>query len=424
MNTFYDALETRSPQAREAALMAALPGQIAHAQQHSAAFASILAGMDAASVSSREALARLPVTRKYELLERQQAARASANGNGANAGKVFGGFSALDFGHAMRRVFASPGTIYEPEGTRADYWRMARTMYAAGFRAGDLIHNSFSYHFVPAGSMMETGAHALGCTVFPGGTGQTEQQVQAMVDLQPAGYIGTPSFLKLIVEKAADMGVALPSVKRALVSGEACPPSLRDWLGERGIAAYQCYATADLGLIAYETAAREGLVLDEGVIVEIVRPGTGDPVPEGEVGELVVTTLNPDYPLVRFGTGDLSAVLPGTCPTGRTNTRIKGWMGRADQTTKIRGMFVHPSQVADIARRFPEVVKARLVVTGEMANDAMTLKVETLAAPQGLDSRISEAIRDVTKLRGDVQLVSPGSLPNDGKVIEDARSYK
>ncbi len=424
MNTFYDALETRSPQAREAALMAALPGQIAHAQQHSAAFASILAGMDAASVSSREALARLPVTRKYELLERQQAARASANGNGANAGKVFGGFSALDFGHAMRRVFASPGTIYEPEGTRADYWRMARTMYAAGFRAGDLIHNSFSYHFVPAGSMMETGAHALGCTVFPGGTGQTEQQVQAMVDLQPAGYIGTPSFLKLIVEKAADMGVTLPSVKRALVSGEACPPSLRDWLGERGIAAYQCYATADLGLIAYETAAREGLVLDEGVIVEIVRPGTGDPVPEGEVGELVVTTLNPDYPLVRFGTGDLSAVLPGTCPTGRTNTRIKGWMGRADQTTKVRGMFVHPGQVAEVVRRLPEVLKARLVVGGEMANDHMTLRLETRSTDPALAERAGEAVRDITKLRGAIEMVAPGSLPNDGKVIEDIRSYQ
>ena len=424
MNTFYDALETRSPQAREAALMAALPGQIAHAQQHSAAFASILAGMDAASVSSREALARLPVTRKYELLERQQAARASANGNGANAGKVFGGFSALDFGHAMRRVFASPGTIYEPEGTRADYWRMARTMYAAGFRAGDLIHNSFSYHFVPAGSMMETGAHALGCTVFPGGTGQTEQQVQAMVDLQPAGYIGTPSFLKLIVEKAADMGVALPSVKRALVSGEACPPSLRDWLGERGIAAYQCYATADLGLIAYETAAREGLVLDEGVFVEIVRPGTGDPVPEGEVGELVVTTLNPDYPLVRFGTGDLSAVLPGTCPTGRTNTRIKGWMGRADQTTKVRGMFVHPGQVAEVVRRLPEVLKARLVVGGEMANDHMTLRLETRSTDPALAERAGEAVRDITKLRGAIEMVAPGSLPNDGKVIEDIRSYQ
>ncbi|MBV7542399.1 phenylacetate--CoA ligase family protein [Acidovorax sp. sic0104] len=415
MTTFFDAQETRSTAEREAALLVALPRQVGHAQQNSAAFAGILAGVDAAGVTSRAALARLPVTRKYELLERQQAQRAS---------NVFGGFSALGFGAGMPRVFASPGTIYEPEGTRPDYWRMARAIYAAGFRRGELIHNSFSYHFVPAGSMMETGAHALGCTVFAGGTGQTEQQVQAMAELRPAGYIGTPSFLKIIVEKAAELGVPLPTVTKALVSGEAFPPSLRDWFAERGIAGYQCYATADLGLIAYETAAREGLVLDEGVIVEIVRPGTGDPVPEGEVGELVVTTLNPDYPLVRFGTGDLSAVLPGTCPTGRTNTRIKGWMGRADQTTKVRGMFVHPGQVATIARRFPQVVRARLVVSGEMANDQMVLQVETVETAEGLARQLSDAIREVTKLRGDVQMVAPGTLPNDGKVIEDARSYR
>ena len=410
-----DALETRAPAEREAALLAALPVQIAHARSASPAFAEILANIDPATITSRAALAALPVTRKYELLERQQARRAE---------NVFGGFSTIGFGAAMPRVFSSPGPMYEPEGLRRDYWRMARALFAAGFRPGELVHNSFSYHFVPAGSMMENGAHALGCTVFPGGTGQTEQQVQAMAELKPAGYIGTPSFLKIIVEKAADMKVALPSVTKALVSAEAFPPSLRDWLAERGIAGYQCYATADLGLIAYETEAREGLVLDEGVIVEIVRPGTGDPVAEGEVGELVVTSLNRDYPLIRFGTGDLSAVLPGHCPTGRTNTRIKGWMGRADQTTKVRGMFVHPAQIAEIARRFPEVIKARLVVSGEMANDRMTLKVETTSAPEGLAERISEAIRDVTKLRGAVELVAPGSLANDGKVIEDARSYE
>ena len=410
-----DALETRAPAEREAALLAALPVQIAHARSASPAFAEILADIDPATITSRAALAALPVTRKYELLARQQAQRAH---------NVFGGFSTIGFGAAMQRVFSSPGPIYEPEGLRRDYWRMARALFAAGFRPGELVHNSFSYHFVPAGSMMENGAHALGCTVFPGGTGQTEQQVQAMAELKPAGYIGTPSFLKIIVEKAADMKVALPSVTKALVSAEAFPPSLRDWLAERGIAGYQCYATADLGLIAYETEAREGLVLDEGVIVEIVRPGTGDPVAEGEVGELVVTSLNRDYPLIRFGTGDLSAVLPGHCPTGRTNTRIKGWMGRADQTTKVRGMFVHPAQIAEIARRFPEVIKARLVVSGEMANDRMTLKVETASAPEGLAERISEAIRDVTKLRGAVELVAPGSLANDGKVIEDARSYE
>ncbi len=415
MNTAFDALETRSRTEREAALLAALPGQVAHAQQHAPAFAQLLQGIDAASITSRAALARLPVIRKHELQERQQAERAH---------NVFGGFATIGFGAAMPRVFASPGPIYEPESTRRDYWRMARAMYAAGFRRGELIHNCFSYHFVPAGSMMESGAHALGCTVFPGGTGQTEQQVMAMADLRPAGYIGTPSFLKLIVEKAHDMGVALPSVTKALLSAEAFPPSLRDWLAERGIAGYQCYGTADLGLIAYETAAREGLVLDEGVIVEIVRPGTGDPVAEGEVGELVITTLNPDYPLIRFGTGDLSAVLPGDCPTGRTNTRIKGWMGRADQTTKVRGMFVHPKQVDDIIKRFPELGRARLVVSGEMANDQMTLRAEVAQAGDGLSERVGEAIRDVTKLRGQVELVAPGSLPNDGKVIEDARSYQ
>ncbi len=418
MSQHFDALETRAPDAREAALMAALPAQIAHAQAHAPAFAELLQGVDPARINSRAALATLPVIRKYELLERQKAARAAG-------GSVFGGFSTLGFGAAMPRVFASPGTIYEPEGTRKDYWRMARTLFAAGFRPGELIHNCFSYHFTPAGSMMETGAHALGCTVFPGGIGQTEQQVAAMAELQPAGYIGTPSFLKIILEKAAEMGQALPSLRKALVSGEAFPPSLRDWMTAHGVDAYQCYATADVGLIAYETAAREGLVLDEGVLVEIVRPGTGDPVPEGEVGELVITTFNPDYPLIRFGTGDLSAILPGTCPTGRTGLRIKGWMGRADQTTKIRGMFVHPAQVAEIVKRFPEVTKARLVVTGAMANDQMTLHVETpQLADETLKSKLSEVVRDVTKLRGDVQLVAQGSLANDGKVIEDARSYE
>ncbi len=414
-HAFYDALETRSPSEREAALMAALPRQIAHAQQHALAFAERLVGVEASRVVDRAALARLPVTRKGELLAQQQARRST---------DVFGGFSTLVRGPGMPRVFASPGTIYEPEGARPDYWRMARTLFAAGFRSGELVHNSFSYHFTPAGSMMESGAHALGCTVFPGGTGQTEQQIQVMAELRPAGYIGTPSFLKILLEKATEQQVALPSLRKALVSGEAFPPSLRDWLAERGVAGYQCYATADLGLIAYETAAREGLVLDEQVIVEIVRPGTGDPVPEGEVGELVVTTLNPDYPLIRFGTGDLSAVLPGPCPTGRTNTRIKGWMGRADQTTKVRGMFVHPGQVDQVAKRFPAVVKARLVVSGEMANDQMTLRVESREISQELQRALADAVREITKLRADIDMVTVGTLPNDGKVIEDARSYQ
>jgi len=420
MKTHMDALETRDPAAREAALMAALPGQIAHAQKNAPAFAEILKDIHAADITSRAALAKLPVIRKYELLEKQKVSRAAGD-------SVFGGFSAVKYGQQMPRVFSSPGPLYEPEGLRADYWRMARAIAAAGFQSGELIHNCFSYHFTPAGSMMETGAHALGCTVFPGGIGQTEQQVQTMAELQPAGYIGTPSFLKIILEKAAEMGVALPSVKKALVSGEAFPPSLRDWMTERGVNAFQCYATADVGLIAYETSARQGLVIDEGVIVEIVRPGTGDPVPEGEVGELVITSLNPDYPLIRFGTGDLSAILAGTCPTGRTNQRIKGWMGRADQTTKVRGMFVHPGQVAEVVKRFPAALRARLVVQGEMANDSMALHVETTAAHGAeaeLKAQIAEAIRDVTKLRSDVHLVAPGTLANDGKVIEDARSYQ
>jgi phenylacetate-CoA ligase len=424
MAEFFDALETRSPAQREAAHLAALPAQVAHAQKSTAAFAEILKGVDAGAVTSHAALAALPVTRKTQLHARQKAARES---DPKATRDLFGGFSSVLRGQRqMGRLFASPGPIYEPEGRLdqyPDYWRSGRALFAAGFRAGDLAHNAFSYHMTPGAFLMEAGAQAVGCTVFPAGTGQTEQQLQAMAELQPEGYLGTPSFLKILVEKAQEAGQKL-SIKKGLVSGEAFPPSLRDWFSERGMAIYQCYATADIGLIAYETAAREGMVLDEGVIVEIVRPGTGDPVAEGEVGELVITTLNPVYPLIRFGTGDLSAVLPGACPTGRTNTRIKGWMGRADQTTKIRGMFVHPGQVAEVIKRFPEVSKARLVVSGEMANDQMLLKVEAKAQSDGLQDKIAAAVRDVTKLRSDVQLLSVGSLPNDGKVIEDARSYQ
>jgi phenylacetate-CoA ligase len=419
MTDFYDALEQRAPAEREAALMAALPGHIARAQQATGAFAEILAGVDAAAITSRPALAALPVTRKHELLARQQALRAQ---------DPFGGFSAVGWrglraGKGARRVFQSPGPIYEPEGQGTDYWRMARAIFAAGFREGDLAHCSFSYHLTPAGSMMESGAHAVGCTTFAGGIGNTELQLQAVAELRPHGYIGTPSFLKILVEKAVEAGVDIGCMAKASVGGEAFPPSLRDWLAERGVVAYQSYGTADCGLIAYETPARQGLVLDEGVLLEIVRPGTGDVLPDGEVGEVVVTVLNADYPLVRFGTGDLSAVLSGPCPTGRTNTRIQGWMGRADQTTKVRGMFVHPGQVADVARRHPEITKARLVVEGEMANDRMTLKIEVAGAPEGLAAAVANSVRDVTKLRAEVLLATPGSLPNDGKVIEDARSY-
>jgi phenylacetate-CoA ligase len=415
MRDHFDSLETRDPEAREQALLAALPRQIAHAKADAPAYARILADVEPAAVTTRAALAALPVTRKSELLELQK------------AGRPFGGFAATRWGAEVTgpaRVFASPGPLYEPEGRSPDYWRLARALFAAGFRSGDLVHNCFSYHFTPAGSMLETGAHALGCTVFPGGTGQTEQQVQAMAELGPDGYVGTPSFLRIILEKADELGIALPRLRKALVSGEAFPPSLRDVLLARGIAGYQAYATADLGSIAYETEAREGLVVDEGVLLELVRPGTGDPVAPGEVGEVVVTTLfNVDYPLIRFGTGDLSAALPGASPCGRTNLRIKGWLGRADQTTKVKGLFVHPSQVAAVVRRHPEVVKARLVVDNPDGNDRMTLHVEVPANQSSHADAIVASIREVTKLRGEVAFRAPGELPNDGKVIDDVRKY-
>ena len=422
---FFDALETRDPAAREAALMAALPAQIAHAQQHAGAYAALLAGVDAAAITSRAALATLPVVRKHELLERQKTAREDRQRNDPFGGYSTIGWRALGSMRPAQRVYQSPGPIYEPEGTTPDYWRLARAMHAAGLRGGDLVHNCFSYHLTPGGLMMESGALALGCTVFPGGVGNTELQLQAMAELRPDAYVGTPRFLKILVDRAAETGVDIGTLTKAMLGGEAFPPSLRDWLAERGIQAYQCYATADLGLVAYETAAREGLVLDESVIVEIVRPGSGDPLPDGEVGEVVVTTLNPDYPLIRFGTGDLSAVLPGPCPTGRTNTRIRGWLGRADQTAKVRGMFVHASQVAAVIKRHPEIARARLVVEGEMADDRMTLQAELAhSAPEGLAERVALSLRDITKLRGEVIWKQPGDLPNDGKVIEDARSYR
>jgi phenylacetate-CoA ligase len=405
----YDTLETRAPAERERDLMARLPRQIAYAKAHTAYFGRALAHVDAAAVNSRAALAQLPVLHKHELMELQKSQR------------PFGGLVAHPYGK-IGRVFSSPGPIYEPEGRGKDYWRTARALFAAGFRAGDLVHNSFSYHMTPGAWILEAGAHALGCSVFPGGVGQSEQQVQAMADLGPAGYVGTPSFLRILLDKADELGIRLPTLKKALVSGEAFLPPVREAFRARGIEGYQAYATADLGVIAYESPAREGLIVDEDAIVEIVRPGTGDPVPEGEVGEVVVTTFNGDYPLVRFGTGDLSAVLPGTSPCGRTNMRIKGWMGRADQTTKIKGMFVHPEQVAAVLKRHPEISKARLVVTNPDASDAMTLYVEATGDASFLGA-VAESMRDVTKLRGEVKLAAAGSLPNDGKVIEDARKY-
>ena len=411
----FDALETRDPAVREAQLFQRLPQHLAWVHSLHPNNPLGLNPDNLSGCNTRKALSGLPVLRKSQVLERQQQTRGT---------QLFGGFASTGYGPNMPRVFASPGPIYEPEGQQKNHWRMARALYAAGFRPGELVHNCFSYHMTPAGSMMETGAHALGATVFAGGTGNTEQQLQAMVDLQPAGYCGTPSFLRILLEKAQETGIRLPFLTKAMVSGEACPPSLRDWFATQGVAVYQCYATADVGLIAYETSAREGLVVDEDVILEIVRPGTGDPVPEGEVGEVVVTTFNSVYPLVRFGTGDLSAILPGPCPTGRTQTRIKGWMGRADQTTKVRGMFVHPSQVADICKRHPEVHKGRLVVSGAMANDQMTLRVETVLRSEHLQlllTALETTAREVTKLRCQVEHVALGSLPNDGKVIEDTR---
>jgi phenylacetate-CoA ligase len=414
----FDTLELRAPAVRERDLFLRLPAQVAHAKANAPAYAKLLTGVEPASIASRAALATLPVTRKSELLERQKANR------------PFGGFAATGWGshiNRAQRVFASPGPLYEPETTRPDYWRLARALVAAGFRPGDLVHNTFSYHFTPAGSMVETAALALGCTVFPAGIGQTEMQVQAIAELKPDGYVGTPSFLKIILEKADETGADVSSLKKALVSGEAFPPSLRDALGARGIAGYQAYATADLGSIAYESEARSGLVVDEGVIVEIVRPGTGDPVAAGEVGEVVVTTFNPDYPLLRFGTGDLSAVIPESMTTpsscGRTNIRLKGWLGRADQTTKVKGMFVHPSQVAEIVRRHPAIAKARMIVDNPDGADRMTLHCELRGAAPNLAMAVAATIREVTKLRGEVALREPGALPNDGKVIDDIRRY-
>ena len=407
--SFYDSLETRDPEARERALLVALPKQIAHAKANAPALAALLRDIEPESVRSRADLAKLPVLRKSELIERQKRA------------PPFGGLAAVKPGE-LARVFMSPGPIYDPEGRQRDYWRFARALFAAGFRGGDLIHNCFAYHLTPAGSMLETGAQALGCAVIPGGTGQTELQLKAIEHLRPQGYAGTPSFLRIILEKGRELGADLSSMRKALVSGEAFPPALQKEIAGHGIDALQCYASADLGLIAYESSAREGMILDEGILEEIVRPGTGDPVPEGEVGEVVVTTLTPDYPLIRFATGDLSAILAGRSPCGRTNARIKGWMGRADQTTKVKGMFVHPTQVAEAVRPHREVLRARLMVSQENQTDVMTLLVEV---PAGVDpalaTRLSESLQAVTKLKGKVVLQTPGSLPNDGKVIEDTR---
>ena len=408
MQDFYDTLETRAPQAREREQLSMLPELIARATT-APGWAEQLAGIEPKSVTSRNALARLPLLRKSELKERQQ-------------GKPpLGGFATTAPGK-LKRLLMSPGPIFEPEGHGKDWWNSARALFAAGLRAGDVVHNSFAYHLTPGGFIIESGAHALGCAVIPGGVGNTEQQFEAIAHLRPSGYLGTPDFLKILLDAAAKAGKDVSSIKRGLVSGAALPSSLRAELKSGGVAVMQAYATAELGVIAYETPALEGMVINESVIVEIVRPGTGDPVAEGEVGEVVVTSFNADYPMIRLATGDLSALLAGRSPCGRTNMRIKGWMGRADQTTKIKGMFVHPGQIAEVARRHPELGRVRLSVTRESEQDVMTLAAEYAGAASGLADGVAASLQAVTKLNGRVTLVAPGTLPNDGKIIADERS--
>ncbi|WP_366653735.1 AMP-binding protein [Fodinicurvata sp. EGI_FJ10296] len=413
----FDARETRDPAEREAAQFAALASLLDRAKQSVPAYVDTLADIDPAAVTDREGLAALPLVRKSDLPERQ------------SRHPPFGGMTGTATS-ALARIFASPGPIYDPEAHRTDYWRTARALHATGIRPGDIVQNCFSYHFTPAGSMFETGAHALGCAVIPAGVGNTELQARALNDLGPRAYVGTPDFLKTILEKVDELGLDASSLTRAHVSGGPLFPALRSFYQGRGVTCLQSYGTADIGLIAYETLGPDGinpgLVVDEDVIVEIVRPGTGDPVPAGEVGELVVTTLNPDYPLIRFATGDMSAVLDAPSPCGRTNMRIKGWMGRADQTTKVKGLFVHPSQVAQVQRRHPELARVRLVVSGGSGPDVMTLKAalkDAGAQDTALAGNIAATLQSVTNLRGTVEIVPLDALPNDGKMIDDARSY-
>src|SRR5262252_9132843 len=411
MPEHYDSLETRDPGEREKSLMAALPGQIAHAKLNAPGWSRILADVDPQVVGDRALLARLPVTRKSDLPSLQKAAR------------PFGGLNATPAAR-MGRIFVSPGPIYDPGGMGSDWWRTSRALFAAGFRAGDVVVNTFAYHFTPAGAMLESGAVALGCAVVAAGTGQTDMQVATIADLRANAYIGTPSFLKLVVEKADELGADITCLAKAAVGAEFLPPALRAAMKERGIRVLQSYASADLGMIAYESEALDGMILDEGLLLEIVRVGTGEPVESGEVGEVVVTSFNADYPLIRFGTGDLSAVLPGASPCGRTNARIRGWLGRADQATKVKGMFVHPAQIAEIAKRHAEIVKARLVVDNPGGSDRMTLRCEVRGEPApGLAEAIADTVRSVTKLRSEVTLLRSGELPSDGKVIEDAKKY-
>jgi phenylacetate-CoA ligase len=408
MAEYFDADETRDPLTREAALLGRLPEFIAYARKAAPGWARHLHETGDGPVASREALAALPLLRKSDLPEMQK------------SDPPFGGFVT---GKPVARIMVSPGPIHEPQATAPDPWRLARALFAAGFRRGDIVHNAFAYHLTPAGFMLDEAARALGCTVIPAGTGNTEQQAEAILRLRPAAYVGTPDFLKVLLDKVAELGGGPCSITKALVSGGALFPALRADYAARGIAVLQCYATAELGLIAYESAADSGLIVTEDALVEIVRPGTGDPVPEGEVGEVVVTNFDETYPLIRFATGDLSAVMPGLSPCGRTGTRLKGWMGRADQTTKVKGMFVHPRDIAEIGKRHPELGRLRLVVRRSGDQDEMVLLAESAAGAEELRARVAETLSSVTRLKGAVEFAAPGSLPNDGKVIADERDY-
>jgi phenylacetate-CoA ligase len=407
MAEHYDALETRDPAVREREQFARL-NEITVRAMTAPGWARHLSAADVKSVNSSAALSKLPVLRKSDISALQK------------EHPPFGGLNVTPPGKA-RRLLMSPGPIFEPEGEGSDWWGAARAVYAAGFRSGDIVHNSFAYHLTPGGFILESGARALGCAVIPGGVGNTEQQLEAIAHYKPSGYVGTPDFLKILLDTAEKSGKDATSIKRGLVSGAALPASLREELRGRGVAVLQCYATAELGVIAYESDAREGMIVNETVIVEIVRPGTGDPVPEGEVGEVVVTSFNSDYPMIRLGTGDLSALMPGVSRCGRTNARIKGWMGRADQTAKVKGMFVHPKQIAEIAARHPELKRLRLVVDRKDEQDTMTLLAECAPSGTALESAVAATLQSITKLKGSVQLMAPGTLPNDGKLIADER---
>ncbi len=410
MSSYFDELEQRDPTQRQDTLFADLSQFLPAVVAGSPGWARQLGDTDVAAVNSRLALADLPVLRKSDLKELQE------------SDPPFAGFTIGDTS-GFGRVFMSPGPIFEPMGTGKDPWRGARALHAAGFRKGDLVHNAFSYHLTPGGFILDSGARAIGCAVIPAGTGNTDAQIDAIEQLKPVGYTGTPDFLKVLLDKADELGRNARSIKRALVSGGALFPSLRQEYADRGVSVLQCYATADVGVIAYESEAMDGMIVDEGVILEIVRPGTGDPVAEGEVGEVVITNFNQTYPMIRFGTGDLSAIMTGSSPCGRTNMRIKGWMGRADQTTKIKGMFVHPSQVADIGRRHKELGRLRLVVSRNGEQDSMTLQAECASLGPELADAVSVTVHSISKIRGHVELCEPGSLPNDGKVIDDQREY-